>query len=143
MKIATTFRLFCIAAFLFLVGENIFAQPTLLAKSKKNQKEIKNKTNPDPRPKYNFHEATTLSGITLQPDKSTGNVTLRFDQPLNETGTLSVKNTAGKVLYSNLLQPEKERVTHTMNIGKLTPGLYSIEVKTAQTTFWKKIRVRR
>ena len=102
--------------------------------------------NTDPVPagqKYNFHEASSLSGIALRPDRSTGNILLLFDQRLTEPGTLLVKNTAGKVLYTNVLQPEKERRTHTMNIGKLTPGIYSIEVKTAETTFWKKVRVRK
>jgi hypothetical protein len=143
MRIATIFRLFSLAAALFLMAENIFAWPIVRVNFQNNEPGNNKKANPDPRPKYNFHEASSLSGITLQPDKNSGHLILRFDQQLNETGTLSVKNTAGKVLYSSLLQPEKVRTARTMNIGKLIPGLYSIEVKTAQTTFWKKIRVRK
>ncbi|GEO04612.1 hypothetical protein AAE02nite_22760 [Adhaeribacter aerolatus] len=94
-------------------------------------------------PKYRFHEASTLSGIKVQPNKKTGTFQLQFDQLLTETGFLQVKNTAGKVLYASSILPAAAGMTHTLDIGKLNPGLYSIEVKTSDATFWKKIRIRR
>jgi hypothetical protein len=142
MSVLTWITRFGLAAAILLFTQSSFAWQT---------NPIKDKVNPIPAGKtattayshkYKFDQASTLSGITLQPEKSSGTVLLKFDQLLTEPGTLLVKNSSGKVLYTNLLQPETERKTHTMNIGKLLPGLYSIEVKTAETTFWKKVRVR-
>jgi hypothetical protein len=93
--------------------------------------------------KFKFDKASTLSGIELQPKKTTGTFLLTFDQHLTETGTLLVKNIAGKVLYTSLIIPDKTQPFHSMDIGKLTPGVYSIEVKTSDMTFWKKVRIRR
>jgi hypothetical protein len=94
-------------------------------------------------PKYKFHEAATLSGIQVRPNKKTGTFLLTFDQLLTETGWLQVKNTAGKVLFSRTIQPARGGMAQILDIGRLNPGLYSIEVKTVATTFWKKIRIRK
>ena len=104
-----------------------------------------NKTNqqPEPKSKFKYHEASTLSGIMLQPNRRTGTFTLKFDQQLTEPGKLEVKNSAGKVFYSGILEASKAFISRTLDIGKLYPGLYLIEVKTADTTFWKQVRVRR
>ena len=93
-------------------------------------------------PKYKYYEASTLSGIDLQPNVKTGTFILKFDQQLTESGTLVIKNMAGKVLYTNLIGEGTDSLTRTMDVGKLRPGLYSIEVKTSDTTFWKKVRIK-
>jgi len=92
-------------------------------------------------PKYKFHEASSLSGIHLKSNKSTGTFILQLDQHLPEAGLLQIKNTAGKILYSNTLLPSKTPQAHTLDVGKLNPGLYAIEVKTSDATFWKKVRI--
>lgn len=130
--------IFCIL-FAFILGlpvkESFGAHP--------NKKYLKNLISQQPDPKYKYHQASTLSGITLQPNRRTGTFTLKFDQQLTAPGKLEVKNSAGKVFYSGILEASKELITRTLDIGKLYPGLYLIEVKTAGTTFWKKVRVRR
>jgi hypothetical protein len=94
-------------------------------------------------PKYKYDEASTLSGIDLKPDKKSKTFTLQFDQRLYETGILEIKNTANKVLFTRVLAANSEPLTRTYQVGALKPGLYSIEVKTADTTFWKKVRIRK
>lgn len=98
---------------------------------------------PDDPSKYKYYEASTLSGIDLKPNSKTGTFVLKFDQQLTESGTLVIKNTAGKVLYTNLIGAGQDTLSRTMDVGKLTPGIYSIEVKTSDTTFWKKVKISR
>lgn len=94
-------------------------------------------------PKYKYHEAATLSGIDLQANKKTKNFILKFDQHLTETGILEVKNAADKVLFTRVLAANPEPLTRSYEIGQLKPGLYSIQVKTSDTTFWKKVKISR
>ena len=94
-------------------------------------------------PKYKYHEASTLSGIDLQADKKTKSFTLKFDQHLTETGILEVKNAADKVLFTRVLAANSQPLTRTYELGQLKPGLYSIAVKTSDTTFWKKVKISR
>lgn len=100
-----------------------------------------NKTTQTP-PKYKYHEASSLSGIAVQHDRKSGTFILTFDQYLSELGVLHLKNNAGKIVYAKSLEPTKNIISHTMNVGRLNPGIYSIEVKTSDTTFWKKVRVK-
>ena len=119
-----------------LFNQDSFASQTSLSyKSKATQHA--------PKPKYKYHEASTLSGINIQPDKKNGTFILKFDQYLTELGVLHVINNSGKVVYAKSLEPTKESATHTMNVGRLNPGIYSIEVKTSDTTFWKKVRIKK
>jgi len=94
-------------------------------------------------PKYKYHEASTLSGIDLQANKKTRSFTLKFDQHLSETGILEVKNAANQVLFTRVLAANTGPLTRTYELGQLKPGLYSIEVKTPDTTFWKKVKISR
>jgi len=96
-----------------------------------------------PKPKYKYHEASSLSGIAIQQDKKNGTFTLKFDQYLSELGVLHLINSTGKIVYAKSLEPTKENLSHTMNVGRLNPGIYSIEVKTSDTTFWKKVRIKK
>ena len=119
-----------------LFTQNSFASPV----SGKD----KNKTSQNaPKPKYKYHEASTLSGIDIQQDKKNGTFVLKFDQYLTEFGVLHVINNTGKVVFAKSLEPTKEKLLHTMNVGRLNPGIYSIEVKTTDTTFWKKVRIKK
>jgi len=97
----------------------------------------------NPKPKYTYHEASTLSGIDIRPDKRTGTFILKFDQNLTELGVLHVINNAGKVVFAKSLEPTTGTYSHTMNVGRLNPGFYNIEVKTSDTTFWKKVRIKK
>lgn len=115
------------------------AQPVAMATSHLSHYHLQQQDNP----KYKLHEAATLSGIQVKPNPKTGTYLLAFDQLLTETGWLQVKNTAGKVLFARSLQPARGGMAQILDIGRLSPGLYSIEVKTAATTFWKKIRIRK
>jgi hypothetical protein len=92
-------------------------------------------------PKFKYHQATTLSGIDLQADKKTKTFTLTFDQHLSETGILEIKNPANKILFTRVLAANTEPLTRSYEVGQLKPGIYSIEVKTSDTTFWKKVRI--
>ena len=136
MKVTQNITRFVLAVAFIIFAGNSWALQSVGGKDKPKSSKTDN-------PKYKFHEASTLSGIVVQPNKNTGTFLLKFDQLLTETGILQVKNTAGKVLYASTLLPASERSTHTMDIGRLNPGVYSIEVKTAETTFWKKVRIRK
>jgi hypothetical protein len=94
-------------------------------------------------PKYKYHEASTLSGIDLKADKKTKKFTLKFDQHLSETGILEIKNAADQILFTRVLAANTQPLTRTYELGQLKPGIYSIEVKTSDTTFWKKVRISR
>ena len=136
MKIPSLFTFFGLVVTLSLFAGNSFAYQAIGGKNKTVQPKADN-------PKYKFHEASTLSGIEVQQNKKTGNFLLKFDQLLTETGFLQVKNTAGKVLYASTISPAPAKSSHSMDIGRLNPGLYYIEVKTSETTFWKKVRIRK
>jgi hypothetical protein len=120
-------------AVLLYAGEGRAYHPAGKDKTKKNQD----------NPKYKYHEASTLSGIDLKADKKTKKFTLQFDQHLSETGILEIKNAANEILFTRVLAANTQPLTRTYEVGQLKPGLYSIEVKTSDTTFWKKVRISR
>ncbi|WP_051360074.1 T9SS type A sorting domain-containing protein [Adhaeribacter aquaticus] len=97
----------------------------------------------DPKGKYKYYAASSLSGIHILPNKASGTFLLTFDQHISEMGSLLIKDTSGKVIYTGLVNPGPGNTARTMDVGKLTPGLYTIEVKSADTTFWKKVRIRK
>jgi hypothetical protein len=94
-------------------------------------------------PTYKYYEASSLSGIDLQADKKTKAFILTFDQHLSGTGLLEIKNAAHKILFSRVLAPNTGPLTRHYEVGPLKPGIYSIEVKTTDTTFWKKVKISR
>lgn len=125
------------AAILFYAGESRAVQSDDgKGKAQRNQQ-------PKASSRFKYYEAASLSGINLKPNKNTGTFILQFDQHLTEPGQLEVKNMAGKILYASILEANKESVTRTLDVGRLSPGIYSIEVKTPDTTFWKKVRIRK
>ncbi|KAA5547858.1 T9SS type A sorting domain-containing protein [Adhaeribacter rhizoryzae] len=136
MRLPQLFTCVGLAVALVISAGNTWA---LQAIGGKDKPKLSNKDNP----KYKFHEAATLSGIEVKPNRKTGTFLLIFDQLLTEKGILQVKNTAGQVMFASTFLPALGGSTQTMDIGRLNPGLYSIEVKTSETTFWKKVRIRK
>ncbi|MBC3538868.1 hypothetical protein ACFSC6_03400 [Rufibacter sediminis] len=85
----------------------------------------------------------TLSGIDLFPeDKKNDVFLLSFQQDMTEDGVLELTNYAGKVLYTKPIPAGDHTLAAPVNIGKLRTGTYLVEVKTATTVYWKKMRVR-
>ncbi|ALI98454.1 T9SS type A sorting domain-containing protein [Rufibacter tibetensis] len=86
----------------------------------------------------------TLSGIDLFPQDKKGDVfLLSFQQDLPEAGVLELTNYAGKVLFTKPIPAGDHTLAAPINIGKLGTGTYLVEVKTSNTVYWKKMRVRR
>ncbi|RIJ42363.1 hypothetical protein [Pontibacter oryzae] len=86
-------------------------------------------------------EKETLSGINLVPGRN-GTYQLDFSQQLEEDATLQVKNTAGRLVYQKPLEAGRNRSAWRYQLGKLKPDTYLIEVKTSDTTYWTKFRVK-
>lgn len=82
----------------------------------------------------------TLSGIHLLPGKK-GNFQLDFKQELKEDARLEIKNKAGKMIYHTPVSIKKNRQAWKFNVGKLRPDIYTVEVKTSDTTYWTKFKV--
>jgi len=82
----------------------------------------------------------TLSGINLQPGRN-GNFQLDFSQQLTEDATLEISNTAGQVVYKQPVSTANNRSSWRYHVGRLRPGIYLIEVKTSDTTYWTKFRI--
>lgn len=85
----------------------------------------------------------TLSGIDLYPLKKNDNVfMLSFQQELAEDGVLQFTNASGKVLFTKPVAAGDHTLARPMQLGKLSAGIYLVEVKTPTTVYWKKLRVR-
>lgn len=85
----------------------------------------------------------TLSGIDLYPLKKTENVfMLSFQQEMAEEGVLRFSNAQGKLLFSKPVSAGDHTLDRPINLGKLSSGIYLVEVKTPTTVYWKKLRVR-
>jgi hypothetical protein len=82
----------------------------------------------------------TLSGIFLNPTKK-GTFVLDFSQDLKENATLQVKNKAGKTVYKRPVSIAKNEKAWQFDLGKLRPDVYSVEVKTSDTTYWTKFKI--
>lgn len=85
----------------------------------------------------------TLSGIDLYEEKGKSkDFMLSFQQNLVEDGVLTVANSAGKVLFTKPLTAGDHTLAPPMNLGALRNGVYLVEVKTGNTIYWKKLRVK-
>jgi hypothetical protein len=93
-------------------------------------------TAPDSLPKL-----PPLSGITVFPNKSTGTFTLEFSQELEESAVVKVTNAKKKVVYTNSLAPQPSNFSKTLDMGKLASGTYLVEVKMANMTYWKELKI--
>ncbi|WP_345168506.1 T9SS type A sorting domain-containing protein [Nibribacter koreensis] len=85
----------------------------------------------------------TLSGIDLYEEKGKSkDFMLSFQQNLVEDGVLTVANSAGKVLFTKSLTAGDHTLAPPMNLGALRNGVYLVEVKTGNTIYWKKLRIK-
>ena len=85
----------------------------------------------------------TLSGIDLYEEKGKSkDFMLSFQQNLIEDGVLTVANSAGKVLFTKNLSAGDHTLAPPMNLGVLRNGVYLVEVKTGNTIYWKKLRIK-
>jgi hypothetical protein len=144
MKTKSIFWISFVAALLFLFAQAVYAQETT-TKTKIKTETLKSKTETksetlSPAPESRVE---TLSGISLFPNSKTGNFSLRFSQTLKDTANMELKNNAGKVLYALALTPEEAPMAKPVDVGKLNAGIYLIEVKSANTVYWKKVRIRK
>lgn len=142
MKTKNLFWLACLTGVMFLRSQAVYAQETK-TQTKIKSETIKTKTEIKTTEDVPESRVETLSGINLFPNRQTGNFNLRFTQALKDTANLELKNASGKVLYAQALLPEEMPMAKPVDIGKLNNGIYLIEVKTDNTTYWKKVRVRK
>jgi hypothetical protein len=82
-----------------------------------------------------------LSGISVFPNNSTGTYTLHFSQELKEAASLKVTNAKKKIVYTNKLGPQPSNTITAFEVGKLYKGIYLVEVKTSNTTYWKELKI--
>ncbi|QCR21491.1 hypothetical protein C1N53_03435 [Pontibacter sp. SGAir0037] len=84
----------------------------------------------------------TLSGIHLTTQKN-GSYILDFEQELEENAVLEIKNKAGKAVYQKPVSIEGDKTSWRYSLGKLKPGIYLVEIKTSNTTYWTRFKVRK
>ncbi|MBK0403861.1 T9SS type A sorting domain-containing protein [Adhaeribacter sp. BT258] len=144
MKTKSIFWISFLAGLLFLFAQAVYAQETT-TKTKVKTETVKTKTETKTETLASEPESRveTLSGINLFPNRQTGNFSLRFTQALKDTANMELKNNAGKVLYALALTPEEAPMAKPVDVGKLNAGIYLIEVKSANTVYWKKVRIRK
>lgn len=142
MKTKNLFWLACLTGLLFLLSQAVYAQETK-TQTKIKSETVKTKTEVKTTEDVPESRVESLSGINLFPNRKTGNFSLRFTQELKDTANIELKNASGKVLYAQALLPEEMPMAKPVDIGKLNAGIYLIEVKTDNTTYWKKVRVRK
>ena len=139
--------LFALLGILFFAASTANAQTTK-AQTKVKSEEVKIKS----EEKISTEKTATpedtkrvesLSGINLFPDRKTGNFRLRFTQNLKDSANLELKNNAGQILFAKALSASESYTGKPMEIGQLESGIYLIEVKSANTTYWKKVRIRK
>lgn len=124
-----------------LVASKVSAQQTTTkTKIKTDTTKVKSETVVTTPEKEDRVES--LSGINLFPNRKTQSFQFRFTQPLKDTANVALKNASGKTIYAQALLPEQMPMAKPVDIGKLSNGIYLIEVKSANTTYWKKVRVR-
>ena len=136
---AYNFFLAFLGCFLFGVAN---AQTTKTqTKAKTEAVKIKSEEKVIPAPEAKRVES--LSGINLFPDRKTGNFRIRFTQNLKDSANLELKNDAGQILFAKALSASESYTGKPMEIGALNSGIYLIEVKSANTVYWKKVRIRK
>ena len=147
MKTKACNFIFALLGILILAGTNTNAQTTKtqtkvktdVAKIKSEDKVVTEKVAPATENK----RVESLSGINLFPDRKTGNFRLRFTQNLKDSANLELKNDAGQILFAKALSAAESYTGKPMELGQLESGIYLIEVKSANTTYWKKVRIRK
>ncbi len=86
----------------------------------------------------------TLSGIHLQRvKKGKGDYQLNFQQELKENATLLITTKAGRKVYHKPINITDRKTAWSYNVGKLKPGIYNVQVKTSDTTYWTSFKIRK
>ena len=139
--------------FFALLGILVFAGTNASAQTTKTQTKVKSEdvkikseekiTTEKTATPEDTKRVESLSSINLFPDKKTGNFRLRFTQNLKDSANLELKNNAGQILFAKALSASESYTGKPMEIGQLESGIYLIEVKSANTTYWKKVRIRK
>ncbi|MDX5347990.1 MAG: T9SS type A sorting domain-containing protein [Hymenobacteraceae bacterium] len=88
-------------------------------------------------------EHDSLSGIELFQNSKDKAFYISYSKPVTESGELVVTDQAGKIIYNQELKPGSSHVAKSYKVGNLPGGIYTIEVKTANKTYWKKIKISR
>ncbi len=83
----------------------------------------------------------TLSGIHLEPTKK-GTYQLDFKQVLKEDAILEITNNAGKLVYQQPISIADSTYRWQFDLGPLRTDSYQVTVKTSDTTYWSKFKVR-
>lgn len=138
---------FALLGILLFAGNNANAQTTKAQTKVKTDEvkiksEAKTETSKVP-PAAENKRVESLSGINLFPDRKTGNFRIRFTQNLKDSANLELKNDTGQILFAKALSASESYTGKPMEIGQLESGIYLIEVKSANTTYWKKVRIRK
>ena len=134
-----------ILAFLgcFLFGAATANAQTTKTQTKEKTEAVKIKSEEKVTPAPETKRVESLSGINLFPDRKTGNFRIRFTQNLKDSANLELKNDAGQILFAKALSASESYTGKPMEIGALNSGIYLIEVKSANTVYWKKVRIRK
>ncbi len=135
MKKKYTLALLAILAYLPGLTYTAAAQATKMPVQE--QKYILVKEASDP----NLANPETLSGINLHRAKK-GTYQLDFEKQLKEDALLMITNTAGKKVYEKPIAIADRKNAWRYNVGKLRPDTYLVEVKTSNTTYWTKFKVK-
>jgi hypothetical protein len=85
--------------------------------------------------------AESLSGLDLIPNRRTGTFGIRINHRISQPATLRLIDTqTSRFIKTELLEPSAAR-TRAVQVGRLTPGEYKMEVVMTDTTYWKTVRV--
>ncbi len=142
MKTQTYKFIFGLLSVLFFSTQAATAQTTK-TQTKVKSEEVKIKSEEKITTNEDSKRVESLSGINLFPVRKTGNFRLRFSQNLKDSANLELKDSAGKVLFAKELSASESYTGKPMEIGQLNSGIYLIEVRSANTTYWKKVRIRK
>lgn len=142
MRTQTYFRILALGG-IFMVGTVAANAQTTKSQTKAKTEDTKIKTEEKVISPDDSKRVESLSGINLFPDRKTGNFRIRFTQNLKDSANLELKNDAGQVLFAKALSASESYTGKPMEIGSLNAGIYLIEVKSANTTYWKKVRIRK
>lgn len=92
-------------------------------------------------PDTSKYKTESFSGINLYPAKH-GNYNLLFEQDLYEDAVLEITNTAGELVFQKPVKYSKRRKSWRYPIGKIEPDTYLVTVKTSNTTYWSRFKIK-
>lgn len=85
--------------------------------------------------------AESLSGLDLIPNRKTGTFGIRLNHRFSQPATLRLIDTrTSRILKTELLAPSAAP-TRAVQVGRLLPGEYKMEVVLPDTVYWKTVRI--